>query len=156
MSAPARFIEVICSITTCFSSIQPLSAAALIILYSPLTLYATTGTLVVFLTSLMISKKLNAGLTIIISAPSCKSLSSSLNASLLLAGSIWYVFLDRKSTRLNSSHVSISYAVFCFVPLLLFLLSFPTRRSSDLTVFTTHIICDYRHIGCISYISDDI
>src|SRR5437868_11359012 len=26
----------------------------------------------------------------------------------------WYIrFLDRKSTRLNSSHVSISYAVFC-------------------------------------------
>src|SRR5699024_12225609 len=24
-----------------------------------------------------------------------------------------FVFLDRKSTRLNSSHVSISYAVFC-------------------------------------------
>src|SRR5690606_39614013 len=24
-----------------------------------------------------------------------------------------YVFLDRKSTRLNSSHVKISYAVFC-------------------------------------------
>src|SRR5699024_11471323 len=24
-----------------------------------------------------------------------------------------HVFLDRKSTRLNSSHVSISYAVFC-------------------------------------------
>src|SRR5438874_816011 len=41
-------------------------------------------------------------------------------------------FLDRKSTRLNSSHVEISYAVFCFAhhrPLP----SFPTRRSSDLT-----------------------
>src|SRR5699024_12883156 len=25
----------------------------------------------------------------------------------------WLEFLDRKSTRLNSSHVSISYAVFC-------------------------------------------
>src|SRR5688500_8318043 len=36
-------------------------------------------------------------------------------------------FADRKSTRLNSSHLVISYAVFC--P---FLLSFPTRRSSDL------------------------
>src|SRR5699024_12255059 len=24
-----------------------------------------------------------------------------------------YIYLDRKSTRLNSSHVSISYAVFC-------------------------------------------
>src|SRR5262245_6356006 len=39
--------------------------------------------------------------------------------------------LDRKSTRLNSSHLGISYAVFCFadhrdLP------SFPTRRSSDL------------------------
>src|SRR5688500_3386759 len=38
---------------------------------------------------------------------------------------------DRKSTRLNSSHLVISYAVFCFLharhpP------SFPTRRSSDL------------------------
>src|SRR5690625_3950343 len=59
--------------------------------------------------------------------------------------------LDRKSTRLNSSHVAISYAVFClkkknkycvllFVFLLhllsshplLYLHSFPTRRSSDL------------------------
>src|SRR5438045_1517999 len=38
---------------------------------------------------------------------------------------------DRKSTRLNSSHLGISYAVFCFAhPLLP--LSFPTRRSSDL------------------------
>src|SRR5437763_438905 len=37
--------------------------------------------------------------------------------------------LDRKSTRLNSSHRCISYAVFC--PSLA-LPSFPTRRSSDL------------------------
>src|SRR5699024_1412290 len=36
--------------------------------------------------------------------------------------------LDRKSTRLNSSHVSISYAVFYHRELQ----SFPTRRSSDL------------------------
>src|SRR5690606_28764042 len=36
---------------------------------------------------------------------------------------------DRKSTRLNSSHVKISYAVFCAPPALP---SFPTRRSSDL------------------------
>src|SRR5438045_3817000 len=34
---------------------------------------------------------------------------------------------DRKSTRLNSSHLGISYAVFC-----LHLHPFPTRRSSDL------------------------
>src|SRR5437879_518786 len=38
---------------------------------------------------------------------------------------------DRKSTRLNSSHRCISYAVFCLFHLLS-LLSFPTRRSSDL------------------------
>src|SRR5690606_10246643 len=38
---------------------------------------------------------------------------------------------DRKSTRLNSSHVKISYAVFCSVPLRLLHAS-PTRRSSDL------------------------
>src|SRR5207249_10770496 len=29
------------------------------------------------------------------------------------AAAPWSLFLDRKSTRLNSSHVSISYAVFC-------------------------------------------
>src|SRR5688500_17264636 len=41
--------------------------------------------------------------------------------------------IDRKSTRLNSSHLVISYAVFCFSrpPTLP---SFPTRRSSDLHV----------------------
>src|SRR5437762_319489 len=38
---------------------------------------------------------------------------------------------DRKSTRLNSSHRCISYAVFCFDPPRA-LRSFPTRRSSDL------------------------
>src|SRR5712692_801593 len=38
---------------------------------------------------------------------------------------------DRKSTRLNSSHSSISYAVFCYA-VHLHLLSFPTRRSSYL------------------------
>src|SRR5690606_40654007 len=33
----------------------------------------------------------------------------------ILAGVLWAVpfYLDRKSTRLNSSHVKISYAVFC-------------------------------------------
>src|SRR5699024_4233364 len=40
---------------------------------------------------------------------------------------------DRKSTRLNSSHVSISYAVFCFHDTRR-LHAFPTRRSSDLTL----------------------
>src|SRR5699024_8628194 len=59
--------------------------------------------------------------------------------------------LDRKSTRLNSSHVSISYAVFCLkkkkcTQLYIYTYffcsrldaiapySFPTRRSSDLSV----------------------
>src|SRR5689334_284631 len=43
---------------------------------------------------------------------------------------------DRKSTRLNSSHSSISYAVFCDHRALL---SFPTRRSSDLvSVLASH------------------
>src|SRR5207249_913869 len=42
-----------------------------------------------------------------------------------------FIDQDRKSTRLNSSHVSISYAVFCFVDHR-DLHSFPTRRSSDL------------------------
>src|SRR5690554_7608825 len=32
---------------------------------------------------------------------------------LWLLGYLWVVLLDRKSTRLNSSHVRISYAVFC-------------------------------------------
>src|SRR5437762_1194370 len=40
--------------------------------------------------------------------------------------------LDRKSTRLNSSHRCISYAVFCFRDHRS-LHSFPTRRSSDLS-----------------------
>src|SRR5690554_3772448 len=33
--------------------------------------------------------------------------------SLAFSTSIGFVFIDRKSTRLNSSHVRISYAVFC-------------------------------------------
>src|SRR5262245_43374003 len=52
------------------------------------------------------------------------------------ASSLWPRHLgtraDRKSTRLNSSHLGISYAVFCYVaPHHLLLV--PTRRSSDLT-----------------------
>src|SRR5437879_3565557 len=44
-----------------------------------------------------------------------------------------YHFLgDRKSTRLNSSHRCISYAVFCLCSSPRSLHSFPTRRSSDL------------------------
>src|SRR5690606_18392389 len=47
---------------------------------------------------------------------------------------------DRKSTRLNSSHVKISYAVFCYVTSR-DLHSFPTRRSSDLErIVTLHAL----------------
>src|SRR5437879_5443741 len=46
-------------------------------------------------------------------------------------GDVGLHLVDRKSTRLNSSHRCISYAVFCFAaPLDSH--SFPTRRSSDL------------------------
>src|SRR5690606_16044485 len=43
-----------------------------------------------------------------------------------------HAITDRKSTRLNSSHVKISYAVFCSAHHR-HLHSLPTRRSSDLT-----------------------
>src|SRR5437870_2166964 len=45
-----------------------------------------------------------------------------------------YLRKDRKSTRLNSSHVAISYAVFCLSALPPALPPFPTRRSSDLAI----------------------
>src|SRR5438045_3812258 len=50
-------------------------------------------------------------------------------------GSSWRIkrVVDRKSTRLNSSHLGISYAVFCLYCDLRTRPSFPTRRSSDLT-----------------------
>src|SRR5690606_13800548 len=49
-----------------------------------------------------------------------------------------YVSEDRKSTRLNSSHVKISYAVFCCTLLRDPCFSnFPTRRSSDLPPSTS-------------------
>src|SRR5215217_7235333 len=47
MSAPARFMPVSASRTTARSSSQPFWAAAMIIAYSPLTLYTATGTFVV-------------------------------------------------------------------------------------------------------------
>src|SRR5207253_2705611 len=50
---------------------------------------------------------------------------------------------DRKSTRLNSSHVAISYAVFCSLHLL-YLHSFPTRRSSDLLSLLPTIVATSR------------
>src|SRR5690625_7224655 len=39
--------------------------------------------------------------------------SSALSAVLMLSAATCVAFSDRKSTRLNSSHVAISYAVFC-------------------------------------------
>src|SRR5699024_4680936 len=80
-------------------------------------------------------------------------LSTFYHAFSVVASSIFgtQITLDRKSTRLNSSHVSISYAVFCLqIQILIFTIllvtsiffcahpvhlsysSFPTRRSSDL------------------------
>src|SRR5207249_9201445 len=44
--------------------------------------------------------------------PMSKAISASQMASVPLQTPMAY-FIDRKSTRLNSSHVSISYAVFC-------------------------------------------
>src|SRR5437879_799013 len=58
------------------------------------------------------------------------------NAGVFIAGPIEEATVeqaeDRKSTRLNSSHRCISYAVFCLSPSLLHYPPFPTRRSSDL------------------------
>src|SRR5690625_922146 len=56
--------------------------------------------------------------------------------------------LDRKSTRLNSSHVAISYAVFCSAPHLA-PLSFPTRRSSDLVLGFSSILTGLNFIVSI-------
>src|SRR6202000_3534966 len=42
----------------------------------------------------------------------------------------WATFLDRKSTRLNSSHPSISYAVFCLKKNTRDLNCFPPRHPS--------------------------
>src|SRR3712207_7116766 len=38
---------------------------------------------------------------------------SDLAAALDIVGARWALLVDRKSTRLNSSHANISYAVFC-------------------------------------------
>src|SRR5947209_6983040 len=54
---------------------------------------------------------------------------------------------DRKSTRLNSSHANISYAVFCLPADLRDLHSFPTRRSSDLASVLRILVKDGRARG---------
>src|SRR5699024_12122593 len=50
-----------------------------------------------------------------------------------------HVELDRKSTRLNSSHVSISYAVFCL----------KKKKKQNITILYSLLTCDcrstYRH-----------
>src|SRR5690606_41293343 len=42
-----------------------------------------------------------------------ESIAANSDLAAFLARTKWIVDLDRKSTRLNSSHVKISYAVFC-------------------------------------------
>src|SRR5690606_10862267 len=59
--------------------------------------------------------------------------------ALLVAAAGRRITLDRKSTRLNSSHVKISYAVFCLSRDHQDLQSFPTRRSSDLSARTRRV-----------------
>src|SRR3712207_6976256 len=48
--------------------------------------------------------------------------------------------LDRKSTRLNSSHANISYAVFCLKKISETRLLRLTRYFTDLTFFPPHLI----------------
>src|SRR5699024_5739626 len=87
------------------------------------------------------------------------------------------MYLDRKSTRLNSSHVSISYAVFCLkkknghvhlhvvssrmprFPIyssdpLQHLLSFPTRRSSDLIAWAVSMGYKYHKDKTLIYLEN--
>src|SRR5207249_12149943 len=46
-------------------------------------------------------------------APVARMTNAETNAEILAASAAHEIGVDRKSTRLNSSHVSISYAVFC-------------------------------------------
>src|SRR5206468_12934311 len=89
MSLPARRIESSVSITIRSLSIQPLAAAASIIAYSPLTLYAAIGMLISSLTARITSRYASAGFTITMSAPSATSIDTSRTASATFAGSIW-------------------------------------------------------------------
>src|SRR5690242_21331895 len=50
----------------------------------------------------------------------------------------WY-FQDRKSTRLNSSHMSISYAVFCL-----------KKKKKKCTIYNQHTSHDYKIAKCES------
>src|SRR5215211_3357447 len=88
-SAPARLIAVSDSTAAARSSIHPAAPAALIIAYSPETLYAAIGRSNRSRTARITSRFGSAGLTINRSAPSARSSSHSRNASRTFAGSIW-------------------------------------------------------------------
>src|SRR5918997_1172328 len=81
MSAPARRMPVSASSTAARSSSRPWAAAALIMAYSPETLYAATGSSVASRTRRMTSRYGSAGLTMTTSAPSCTSSSASRTAA---------------------------------------------------------------------------
>src|SRR5262249_32124915 len=89
-SAPAPRIAVSDSSAASRSSMSPEAAAALIIAYSPLTLYAASGRSKRSRTARITSRYGSAGFTISMSAPSAMSCSHSRSASRTLPGSIWY------------------------------------------------------------------
>src|SRR5256886_11368140 len=51
---------------------------------------------------------------------------------------LYYYLVDRKSTRLNSSHSQISYAVFCLKKKIVFL---PRRLIASATTFWSSVVC---------------
>src|SRR5262245_11973805 len=69
---------------------------------------------------------------------SLRSISTAFSSNISLFAGCGWLFLDRKSTRLNSSHLGISYALLCYTHYYV-THPFPTRRSSDL---------DYRLLRC--------
>src|SRR5436309_4565578 len=79
-------------------------------LYSILFFFNDTATTEIYTLSL------HDALPISMYYPDCRRAlpwSSTSVSALMLMGAMDEVALDRKSTRLNSSHVKISYAVFC-------------------------------------------
>ena len=90
MSAPARLIDVRISSVERRPSIQPFAAAAFTIAYSPLTLYAASGTSNACRAFDNTSRYGSAGFTITMSAPSSMSSCISSSASRAFGGSIWY------------------------------------------------------------------
>src|SRR5262249_50604412 len=86
-SAPARLIAVSDSSAAVRSSSQPARAAALTIAYSPETLYAASGAWNASRAARITSRYGSAGLIMIASAPSARSILHSRRASRTLAGS---------------------------------------------------------------------